>query len=239
MVLEPVIGFIEWIISAIEFMWPRFPWLLYGARITLYVATIAFFLGTGIGVFLGILRVSGIKVLEKIATAYIEVIRGTPLVVQILIVYFGIPIVTGIRFDPIMAGILTMGLNSGAYQAEIVRSGIKGIPTGQLEAAESLGLTYWQSMRYVIIPQAMRIVIPAFVNEYATILKDTSLLIIIGVPELTRQGQYIAAWSFRYFEVYITVALIYFILVLIVSRVARLLEKKLMIPGLGVTGARL
>jgi len=102
-----------------------------------------------------------------------------------------------------------------------------------------LGFTYWQSMRYVIIPQAIRIVIPALVNEYATILKDTSILIIIGVAELTRKGQYIAAWSFRYFEVYITVALIYLIMVLLISRAARILERKLRIPGLGVTGARI
>ncbi len=239
MVFEWLSNFWHWIVSTIEFMWDKIPFLLEGAKLTIYIATMAFFIGLAIGVIMGILRVSGIGVLEKIATLYVELIRGTPLVVQILIVYFGIPIVTGLRFDPILAGILTMGLNSGAYQAEIVRSGIKGIPRGQLEAAESLGFTYWQSMRYVIIPQAIRIVIPALVNEYATILKDTSILIIIGVAELTRKGQYIAAWSFRYFEVYITVALIYLIMVLLISRAARILERKLRIPGLGVTGARI
>jgi len=239
MSLDPIINFVNWIFFTIEFMWTRIPFLLEGAKLTVYIATAAFFLGMGIGVIMGILRVSGIGILEKIAAVYIETIRGTPLVVQVLIVYFGIPIAVGIRFDPVLAGILTMGLNSGAYQAEIVRSGIKGIPRGQLEAAESLGFTYWQSMRYVIIPQAMRIVIPAFVNEYATVLKDTSILIIIGVHELTRRGQYIAAWSYRYFEVYITIALIYLIMVLIISKSARILEKKLRIPGLGVTGARL
>lgn len=239
MIVEPILGLINWLIFTVEFMWNKIPFLLDGAKLTVYISAMAFVLGNVIGIVMGIMRVSGIKILEIVSTVYIETIRGTPLVVQILIVYFGIPIATGIRFDPILAGILTMGINSGAYQAEIVRSGIKGIPRGQLEAAESLGLTYWQSMRHIIIPQAMRIVIPAFVNEFATILKDTSILIIIGVHELTRRGQYIAAWSYRYFEVYVTIAFIYLVMVLIISRTARIIEKKARIPGLGVTGGRL
>lgn len=239
MLIEAISDFVDWFIFVINFMWGRIPFLLDGAKLTVYIAVMAFILGNLIGIIMGVMRVSGVSILEAISTLYVETIRGTPLVVQILIVYFGIPIATGIRFDPIMAGILTMGINSGAYQAEIVRSGIKGIPRGQLEAAESLGFTYWQSMRYVIIPQAIRIVIPAFVNELATLLKDTSILIIIGVHELTRRGQYIAAWSYRYFEVYVTIAFIYLVMVLVVSRVARFIEKKVRIPGLGVAGGRL
>jgi len=233
---DPISGFFEFIINLIGFMAPYIPDLLEGALVSLQVATLSFILGNLIGVLMGIMRVSGIKILEVISTAYVEVIRGTPLVVQLLIIYFGLPIATGIRFGPFLAGVIAFSVNSGAYQAEIVRSGIKSIPRGQMEAAESLGFTYWQAMRYIIIPQAFRILIPAFVNEYSTVLKDTSLLIIIGYPELTRRGQYIASRTFRYFEVYITIAAVYLLMVYTISKLARWIEKKIAIPGLGVKG---
>ena len=233
---DVITGFFQGIIGLVTFMGPYIPYLLEGAVVSLQVATLSFIIGNIIGIVVGIMRVSGIKILEYIATIYVEVIRGTPLVVQLLLIYFGIPIALGLRFPPFLAGVIAFSVNSGAYQAEIVRSGIKSIPRGQMEAAESLGFTYWQAMRYIIIPQAMRILIPAFVNEYSTVLKDTSLLIIIGYPELTRKGQYIASRTFRYFDVYITIAAIYLVMVFTISKLARWIEKKIAIPGLGVKG---
>ncbi|MGQ4892460.1 MAG: amino acid ABC transporter permease [Candidatus Njordarchaeia archaeon] len=238
MASDPITGFIEWVINTILFLAPHYMDFIDGAFVTLQVATLAFFIANIIGIVMGIMRVSGVKILEIISTIYVEVIRGTPVVVQLLIIYFGIPIATGIRFPPFVAGVITFAINSGAYQAEIVRSGIKGIPYGQMEAAKSLGFTYWQSMRYIIIPQALRIVIPAFVNEYSTVLKDTSILIVIGFPELTRRGQYIAARTFKYFEVYVAIAAIYLLMVYTISKIARIIEKKAAIPGLGLAGGR-
>jgi polar amino acid transport system permease protein len=191
---------------------------------------LGFILGFILGITLAILRLSNDKILSLISSSYIDLIRGTPLLVQILIIYFGLPSL-GIYFDPITAGILAIGLNSGAYQAEIIRSGIKSIPKENIESAQSLGLTEFKIYKFIILPLAIRNVIPALTNELITLIKDSSLVSVIGVAELTRRGEYIIAWTFRPFEVYLLVAMIYFVICYFLSKLSFKLEKKLAIPG--------
>ncbi len=217
-------------LEILYFIYSILPYLLQGLIVTLEIGFLSFFLGFIIGIIVGICRVSSNKVLRTISTVYVEVIRGTPLLVQILFAYFGLPFI-GIKLSPLLTGILVIGINSGAYQAEIIRAGIQSIPSGQLEAAKALGMTYYQIMRYVILPQALRNIIPALVNELVTLIKDSSLVSIIGEPELTRRGEYIISRTFRPFEVFFTVALLYLILCYTTSKISKVIEKYVRIPG--------
>jgi len=169
-------------------------------------------------------------IIPLIIRGYIEIFRGTPLLVQIFIIYFGLPSI-GMKFDPLTAGMLALGLNSAAYQAEILRSSIKSIPESQFLSAESLGMSSPQIYKYVILPQALRVAIPALVNEFVTIIKESSLVSVIGVVELTRKGEYIVAFTFRALETYLAVALVYFIVCTAFSQILRLIEKRTKIPG--------
>lgn len=166
------------------------------------------------------------------AKGYIDFIRGTPLLVQIFIIYFGIPnllrVLTGQQY-PIhayAAGILACGINSGAYVAEIVRAGIQSIDRGQMEAARSLGMNHRQAMRFIIMPQAFKRIIPPLGNEFIAMLKDTSLLSAIGIEELTRQGQLYIAATAAPFPVYAGVLLMYLVMTLVISRFVALLERR-------------
>ena len=217
-------------LEIINFIFSIIPYLLEGLVLTLEIGFLSFALGFIIGIITGICRVSNNKFLKFVSTVYVEVIRGTPLLVQILFTYFGLPFI-GIKLPPLLTGILVIGINSGAYQAEIVRAGIQSIPSGQLEAAKALGMNYFQIMRYVILPQALRNIIPALVNELVTLIKDSSLVSVIGEPELTRRGEYIVSRTFRPFEVFSTVAILYLIVCFLTSKISRLIEKKVRIPG--------
>jgi len=165
-------------------------------------------------------------IFRTIAGAYIELIRGTPLLVQIFIVYFGLPAL-GMNLDPFIAGMIAMGINSGAYVGEIVRGGIESIAKGQMEAARSLGLTYWQAMRYIILPQAIVRILPALGNEFIALLKDSSLVSTIAIAELTRTGQIIITRTFKSFEIWSGVALFYFVMTYAISRIVKYSEKRL------------
>lgn len=166
------------------------------------------------------------------STIYIDVIRGTPLFVQILLTYFGIPSLvsqlTGqpFRLNPLFSGVLVCSLNSGAYISEIFRAGIKSIHKGQTEAAVSLGMPKTMVMRFIILPQAFKRIIPPLGNEFIILLKDTSILAVIGVTELTRMGQLYVSVTFEAFSTYIGVALVYLIMTLTISRVIAWLEKR-------------
>ncbi|MBO3757778.1 MAG: amino acid ABC transporter permease [Candidatus Brockarchaeota archaeon] len=213
-----------------SFLTSIFPYLIQGLVFTLELSIFGFILGFFLGITLAVLRLSNDRLLSSISSLYIDLIRGTPLLVQILIIYFGLPSL-GIYFDPITAGILAIGLNSGAYQAEIIRSGIRAIPKENIESAQSLGLTDFKTYRFVVLPLAIRNVVPALTNELVTLVKDSSLISVIGVPELTRRGEYIIAWTFRPFEVYLLVALIYFVVCYFLSKLSAKLERRLAIPG--------
>ncbi len=205
------------------------PNLLRGALVTLYLTAFSVFLGTVAGSLIGIARLSKMTPLRWLTRAYIDFFRGTPLLVQIFMIYFGLPALMqglGINFSlgRLTAAVMALSLNSAAYIAEIVRAGIESIETGQSEAAQSLGLGAVETMRYVILPQALRRMLPPLGNEFITLIKDTSLVAVIGFEELFRRGQLIVAESYRAFEIYAAVALIYLALTLISSRVFSFLE---------------
>lgn len=230
-------NFLETIISAL-------PLLLLGASLTLKITVLAVAFGTVLGLFAGLARLYGNPVIRLLAVTYIDFFRGTPLLVQIFMVYFGLPQLLmyvqdftmaqwGFVFfktttiDRFVAAVVACSLNSGAYIAEIFRAGVQSIEKGQMEAARSLGMTQNQSLRYVILPQAFKRVIPPLGNEFIAMLKDTSLLSIIGIAELFRNGQLIVAVNWKPFEIYFAVAIIYLIMTFTFSRLVDYLERRL------------
>lgn len=203
------------------------PYIAGGILVTLQVSVSSFLLGLLLGIILLGLGMTPGKIISR---PYIEVVRGTPLLVQILLIYFGLPSV-GIKLDAMTSIFLALGLNSAAYQAEIFRSAVKSIPEIQVLSAESLGFSGSQVYRYVILPQALRISIPSLVNEFVTVVKESSLASVIGIVELTRRGEYVAAYTYRALEAYLIVALVYFAACYAISHSSRVLEKALRIPG--------
>ncbi len=206
------------------------PYLAEGLLMTLQISVLSFFFGLCLATLLTLMRVFGNLPLRTISRAYIEAFRGTPVLVQLLLIYFGLPSI-GIKFDPVTAAIITLSLNSAAYQAEILRSSIKAIPETQYLSAESLGMSTFQIYRYVILPQALRTAVPALVNEMVALVKESSLASVIGVVELTRRGEYMVAYTFRALEVYIAVALVYLVVCLALSQLSKVIEAKFRIPG--------
>lgn len=202
------------------------PFLIQGAVLTLQVTVISLVAGTILGTLLALARLSPLKPLSWLATAYIELIRGTPLLVQIFLIYFGLPQITGVNLEPFPAGVLAFSLNSAAYVAEIMRSGIQGVPRGQTEASLSLGFSPRDTMRYIVLPQAFRRVLPPLVNEALNLLKNTSLLSSIALVELTRAGQIVAARSYKPFEMYLAIALVYLAMTLVLSFFSSRLEQR-------------
>jgi arginine/lysine/histidine/glutamine transport system substrate-binding/permease protein len=217
------------IFTSLGIIWRAFPTLLQGALVTLRLTILSVVLGLVGGSLMGIIRLSRIKPVRWLARAYVDFFRGTPLIVQMFMIYFGIPAIAQqlgftFNFNPFVAGVLALTLNSAAYIAEIVRAGIQSIEPGQTEAAQSLGLSAVETMRYVIFPQAFRRMIPPLGNEFISLLKDTSLVAIIGFEELFRKGQLIVAGNYRAFEIYAAVALVYLCLTLLSSQAFSCLE---------------
>ncbi|MBQ1940723.1 MAG: amino acid ABC transporter permease [Anaerovibrio sp.] len=211
----------------IDLMINSIPLLIVGAGITIQITAISVAIGLVIGMFVGVARVSNIRPLRWLAAVYVDFLRGTPLLVQIFLIYFALPVLLGNRVDPFIAAITACGINSGAYIAEIFRAGIQAIDDGQMEAGRSLGMTWWQTMWYIIIPQAFRNIVPPLGNEFIALLKDSSLVSVIGFEELTRRGQLIIARTYGSLEIWICVAIIYLIMTLTISRFVAFLEKRL------------
>lgn len=210
----------------VDLMVNSFPLLVVGAGITIQITAISVGLGLIIGMFVGIARISQVKLLRALAAVYIDFLRGTPLLVQIFLIYFALPVVLGQRVDPFLAAITACGINSGAYIAEIFRAGIQAIDAGQMEAGRSLGMTWPQTMRHIIVPQAFKNIIPPLGNEFIALLKDSSLVSVIGFEELTRRGQLIIARTYGSLEIWICVAIIYLVMTLTISRLVAYLEKR-------------
>ena len=203
-----------------------FPLLLAGAVITVQITAISVGCGMLIGMFAGIARLAKIWPVRFLASVYVDFIRGTPLLVQIFIIYFALPLVLGQRIDPFIAAITACSINSGAYVAEIFRAGIQSIDKGQMEAGRSLGMSWGQTMCYVIMPQAFKRIIPPLGNEFIAMLKDSSLVSVIGFEELTRRGQLIIARTYGSFEIWLTVAFMYLVMTLTISRLVAYLERR-------------
>lgn len=202
------------------------PILLMGAGVTIEITAFSVAIGFFIGLFVGIARISQFKILRIMAAVYADCIRGTPLLVQIFLIYFALPMAIGQRVEPFIAAVAACGINSGAYVSEIFRAGIQAIEVGQMEAGRSLGLTWWQTMRFIILPQAFKNILPPLGNEFIAMLKDSSLVSVIGFEELTRRGQLIIAQTYGSFEIWMTVAVLYLIMTMAISRIVAFLEKR-------------
>lgn len=200
-----------------------------GALVTVEITALAVLMGIVIGLFVGMGKMSRIIPVRWLCTAYVEIIRGTPLLVQLFIFYFGLPQILGFNIPEYPAAVIALGINSGGYVAEIIRGGILAVEKGQAEAARSLGMSHAQAMRYIILPQAFKKMIPPLGNEFITLLKNSSLATTIGFPELTRAGQIIAGNFYKPFEPYITVAAFYLVMTLGFSRLLSILERRLAI----------
>jgi polar amino acid transport system substrate-binding protein len=204
-----------------------FPLLMLGLRMTLILTAVSIVIALALGVLFGLLRVSRSVWLRAIGTTYVDIFRGTPLLVQAFFIYFGIPTALGIQMSAMTAGIITLSLNAGAYMTEIVRGGILSVDKGQMEAARSLGMGYLPTMRKVILPQAFRTMIPSYINQFVITLKDTSILSVIGIAELTQTGRIIIARNFQSFTMWLIIGIIYFVVIMTLTKLSDRMEKRL------------
>lgn len=201
------------------------PALLKGALVTLQITATAFILGITGGTILGIAHTSKNKVLEWLVSTYVTIIRGTPMLIQIMVIYFVLPKI-GLHLPATLSAIVAIGLNSSAYVSQIIRSGIRSVPKGQIEAAQTLGISKSDTLRYIILPQALRVVLPALGNESVTLIKDSSLASYIGVAELFKEGQTVISQTYDSLSVYFVLAGIYLIMTTTVSYLVMLLERR-------------
>lgn len=198
-----------------------------GAGYTLLIAFITVVGGTILGTFLSLLKLSKYKVLRFISTTYIEIFRGTPILVQLYLIYYAIPQVSNLRFAPLTAAIVTLCLNSGAYVAELIRAGIMAVDKGQMEAARSLGMPLWKAMSIIIIPQAIKNILPALANEFIVIIKESSIASVIGVNELMYKTDTVRGNSFRSMEALLIAAMIYFVMTFTLSKIVAYFERRM------------
>lgn len=203
------------------------PYILKGVYVTLLFTLVSALLGLCWGLILSLFKISGIKPLQWFATAYTSVFRGTPLLVQLTIIYYATPQLLHYDIPALLAAGLAFGLNSAAYLSETIRGGIMAVDKGQREAAIALGIPYRTMMARIIFPQALRHILPALVNEFVALLKESSLVSVIGVTELMRRADIVRASTFRAFEALLLVAAIYYVLVLVLTSLARMLEGRL------------
>ena len=201
--------------------------LVQGFNATLVVTGAALAIGVVLGLPLGMARLSKRRWLSAPTVAYIEVFRNTPALVQLIWIYYCLPILVGINMTAIVSCSVALGLNAAAYIAEIFRAGIQSIDRGQVDASRSLGMSYFQAMRKVVLPQAFRRMIPAFVNETVSLIKYSSLVSVLGVADLTYQAQALSTTTYRPIEVFTFVAILYFLLCTLLSFFARRLELRL------------
>ncbi len=202
------------------------PMLLQGLALTLELAFISLAIAMVIGIVASLMGMSKNPVLRAINAALVAVVRGTPLLVQGFFIYFGITGLLNIRISAFMAGTIALSLNAGGYLSEIFRGGIQAVDPGQREAARSLGLSARQTTWRIIIPQAVRICIPSVVNQWCITIKDTSIISVLGLAELTKAGQMIISRTYRSFEVWIMVGVMYFVVIWLLTLLARFVEKK-------------
>lgn len=207
------------------------PDMLSGAWITIQLSVVCITVGIIFGMILGVARVYSSKYIYWIVTGYVEFLRGTPCLLQLFFIYYGLGDM-GLLLKPVLAAGIALGINTSVYQAEYFRGAIQAIKPGQMTAARAMGLSKWKAIRYVILPQALRLVIPSSSNEIIYMFKYTSVAFAVGVPELLAQADLTGAMNFRYFESYLLAAIIYTIMVFMVAWVMGIIEKKVYIPGL-------
>jgi putative lysine transport system permease protein len=225
---------LEWVVRIISENWPMF---LRGAGLTLLIALIGTVLGAIIGLLAGVIRTIPVpergakkvflKIINVILSIYIEFFRGTPMIVQAMVIYYGSALAFGLDMNVFVAAVIVVSINTGAYMAEIVRGGIVSIDKGQFEAAHAIGMNHVQTMWNVVLPQVIRNILPATGNQFVINIKDTSVLNVISVTELYFVTKSISGNNFRYFESFFVACMIYFVMTFIVTRILLYLEKKL------------
>jgi polar amino acid transport system permease protein len=207
-----------------------------GVWMTLKLTVVSFVFILIVGMLMGLCRVSSSWVLKGVSSLYVEIVRGVPVLVWLLWIYFGIPVLLQAmtflpealqRIDPFAAAVIAFTFAYGAYMTEVFRAGIQSISKGQMEASRSLGMNYIQAMRYVVLPQAVRVILPPVSNEFVTLLKDSSLVSILGLEDITRRGREWVSIHFTSFATYLVVALFYLILTLLFTRISTALERRL------------
>lgn len=224
----------EWIIQIISDNWPMF---LRGAAVTLYISLIGTIIGAVIGLLAGVVRTIPqpergmkrwlLKLVNGLLTVYIECFRGTPMIVQAMAIFYGSSLLFHYDMDRTFAAIFIVSINTGAYMAEIVRGGVYSVDKGQFEAAHAIGMTHWQTMRNVVLPQVIRHILPATGNQFIINIKDTSVLNVISVSELYFMTKSIAGNNFRYFESFFVASVLYLIMTLTVTKILQRIEKRL------------
>ena len=216
--------------SFFNYIWEILPALAEGVKITMIMTATSMGLAAALAVIIALGKLYGPKPVQAFCSFYIELFRGTPLLVQLFIIYYGLPEI-GLNFSSLIAAIVGFGLNSGAYQAEYLRGAIQSIKKGQLRAARSVGMSFLESLRTIVLPQAFRRVIPSWSNDVIYTLKYTSVAFMIGAQELTSIAKIISGRYFRFADTFIVVGAIYLILVYIFSKSVDKLEENLRIPG--------
>lgn len=206
---------------------PSLPYLLKGVTVTLQIVIVAGIIGFVLGIILSIFKLSKIPVLSWIAAIYTSVFRGTPLVLQLMIIYFGVPQLTGIQIEPSVAAILSFGLNSAAYISEIIRAGILAVDRGQKEAAMALGVAPRQAMFDLILPQALKNIFPALINEAVSLTKESAVVTVIGVTDIMRRAYIMGGEKYAYLEPMILAGLIYYVLVMMLTTLAKAVERRM------------
>lgn len=200
--------------------------LLSGLQYTLLLAVMGVFFGFVLGIVVALLRMSKWNVLRFIATAWVEFLRGTPMLVQLFLIHYGLTEL-GLEFTPIQSGAITLTINSSAYLAEIFRAGIQGVDRGQVEAARSLGMKQGMTLRYIVLPQAIKNVLPAIGNEFITIIKESSIVSMIGVADLFFQAKTITTITYEGLTPYVIIAIMYFVLTFTLSKLLGIWERRL------------
>ncbi|MCH6267980.1 MULTISPECIES: amino acid ABC transporter permease [Neobacillus] len=206
---------------------PYIPFILKGIWVTLKFVVVAIIFGFVLGTILALLKISRVKALNWLADIYTSIFRGTPLILQLMLIYFAVPQLTGYDIDPFLSSILAFGLNSSAYVSEIIRAGIQAVDKGQTEAALALGVPYRLMMKDIILPQALKNILPALMNEFVTLTKESALVSTIGYLDLMRRAQVVGADTYHNFEPLIFVGLIYWVLVFVLTTAGKLVERRL------------
>jgi polar amino acid transport system permease protein len=219
---------IEWI----QLFITALPTYMSGLWVTLQLTVVGLAMGFMLGLVTALARVYGPKWLKALAVSYIEIFRGTPLLVQLFLIYYGLPGI-GITLDRLPAAFLALGLNSGAYQAEYLRGSLLAIGEGQMMAGRAIGMSRWNTIRFIILPQAMRLVIPSWSNEPIALLKATSVVFLIAVPELMTRAKALATRTYDPIGAYLVAAVFYMVVVFLIAEGLKSVERRTKIPGMG------
>ncbi|WNS74154.1 amino acid ABC transporter permease [Bacillus sp. DTU_2020_1000418_1_SI_GHA_SEK_038] len=206
---------------------PSLPYMIKGITITLQIVAAAGLLGFVLGIILSLFKISSIKPLLWFADAYTSIFRGTPLVLQLMIIYFGSPQIFGYQIEPYLAAVLAFGLNSAAYISEIIRAGILAVDKGQREAAMALGVPYNKMMLNIILPQALKNILPALMNEFITLTKESAIVTTIGVMDIMRRAYQVGANTYRFFEPLLLAGLIYYVMVITLTLLGKAVERRM------------